>query len=291
MKKYLLIGFLTILTHAVLSQVTITGIVTDSGDGTPLPGVNILIKGTTSGAASDIDGNYSITVESDATLVFSYVGYLSQEVSPGNQTTINVSLEPDILALDEVIAIGYGTARKADATGSVIAINSEDFNTAGATSGHQLISGKIAGVQITQTGGAPGSGATIRIRGGSSLSASNDPLFVIDGVPMDNRCVSGMRNSFNAINPNDIETITVLKDASATAIYGSRASNGVILITTKKGKMDRPLKVGYDGYVSIGSRTGEVDNLDADEFSALINERYASNANATDSLPGLNRLS
>jgi TonB-linked SusC/RagA family outer membrane protein len=281
MKKYLLIGFLTLLTHAVLSQVTITGTVTDANDGTPLPGVNILIQGTTSGAVSDVDGNYSISVEPDATLVFSYIGYISQEIAVGNQTTINVALEPDILALEEVVTIGYGTTRKADATGSVIAINSDDFNTAGATSGHQLISGKIAGVQITQTGGAPGGGATIRIRGGSSLSASNDPLFVVDGVPLDNRSVSGMRNSFNAINPNDIETITVLKDASATAIYGSRASNGVIIITTKKGKMDRPLRVSYDGFVSIGMRTGEIDNLSADEFSDLINERYSDNANAT----------
>jgi iron complex outermembrane receptor protein len=281
MKKLLLFSFLTLLCHVLMAQVTVTGTVSDAGDGTPLPGVNILIKGTTSGAVTDIDGNYSMTVERDAILVFSYVGYLSQEVAVGNQTTLNVSLEPDIMALDEVVAIGYGTTRKADATGSVIAISSEDFNTAGATSGHQLISGKVAGVQITQTGGAPGGGAAIRIRGNSSLSASNSPLIVIDGVPMDSRGVAGMRTSFNAINPNDIETITVLKDASATAIYGSRASNGVILITTKKGKLDRPLRVSYDGYASIGMRTGEIDNLNADEFRDLINERYADNANAT----------
>ncbi|MCK4343645.1 MAG: SusC/RagA family TonB-linked outer membrane protein, partial [Bacteroidales bacterium] len=265
-------------------EISVSGKVTDATDGTTLPGVNIVEKETTNGTITDLDGNFSITVGSDATLVFSFVGYLTQEIIVGNQTTINVSLEFDIQALEEVVTIGYGTTRKEDATGSVIAISSDDFNRGAITSPQELIAGKIAGVQITNAGGAPGAGSTIRIRGGSSLSASNDPLIVIDGVPVDNEDISGMRNPLNTIHPNDIETFTVLKDASATAIFGSRASNGVIIITTKKGRANRPLTVNYDGNVSIGTRTGEVDVLSADEYRSLIQEQFANNPNATNLL-------
>ncbi|MDA3816318.1 MAG: SusC/RagA family TonB-linked outer membrane protein, partial [Prolixibacteraceae bacterium] len=174
--------------------------------------------------------------------------------------------------IGEIVVIGYGQVKKEDVTGSVSAVTSDDFNQGNITSPQELVSGKVAGVQITSGGGAPGSGSTIRIRGGSSLSASNDPLIVIDGVPIDNDDVSGMRNPLNTINPNDIETFTVLKDASATAIYGSRASNGVILISTKKGKAGQGLKVSYTGKVSVGTRTGEIDVLDANEFKEIINE-------------------
>lgn len=265
-------------------EISVSGVVTDAASGFPLPGVNILEKGTTNGTITDLDGNFSITVGSDATLVFSFVGYLTQGIIVGNQTTINVSLEFDVQALEEVVTIGYGTTRKEDVTGSVIAISSDDFNRGAITSPQELIAGKIAGVQITNAGGAPGAASTIRIRGGSSLSASNDPLIVIDGVPVDNDGISGMRNPLNTIHPNDIETFTVLKDASATAIFGSRASNGVIIITTKKGRANRPLTVNYDGNVSIGTRTGEVDVLSADEYRSLIQEQFANNPNATDLL-------
>jgi len=281
MKKYSFILFLLLLTPMVGAQVTISGTITDAQDGSTLPGVNILEMGTTSGTSSDHDGSYTLTVSDGATVVFSFVGYLSQEHPSGNGGTIDVSLALDILGLEEVVVIGYGTTKKADATGSVAAISTKDFNRGAITSPQELISGKIAGVHITNSGGAPGSGSTIRIRGGSSLSASNDPLIVIDGVPVDNESISGMSNPLSSVNPTDIETFTVLKDASATAIYGSRASNGVIIITTKKGKANQPLTVGYDGKVSVGIRAGEVDVLTTDEFKDMINDKYADNVNAT----------
>ena len=285
-KQLAFLAILTGLSLSVMGQgITITGTVTGADDGLSLPGVSIVVKGTTTGTASDIDGNFSLTVPEDAILVFSFVGYVSQEIPVGNQTTLNVAMEPDVLGIEEVVMIGYGTTKKKDATGSVFAISSEDFNTAGASSTHQLVAGKIAGVQITQSGGAPGGGVDIRIRGGSSLTANNSPLFVIDGVPMDNREITGMRNPLNSINPGDIESMTILKDASATAIYGSRASNGVVIITTKKGKLDR-LRVGYDGFVSIGMRTDEIDVLSADEFRTLINERYPDAADLAPDLLG-----
>lgn len=281
MKKYSFILFLLLLTPMVGAQVTISGTVTDATDGSTLPGVNIVEKGTTSGTTSDSDGSYTLTVSDGATVVFSFVGFLTKEIPAGNGGTVDVSLKLDILGLEEVVVIGYGTTKKADATGSVAAISTEDFNRGAITSPQELISGRIAGVQITNSGGAPGSGSTIRIRGGSSLSASNDPLIVIDGVPVDNQSISGMSNPLSSVNPTDIESFTVLKDASATAIYGSRASNGVIIITTKQGKANQPLTVGYDGKVSVGIRSGEVDVLSPDEFRNLINEKYANNVNAT----------
>lgn len=290
MKSSVKVGFLMLLSGLLISsgifaqQITVSGKVTDASDGAPLPGVNILERGTNNGTVTDNEGNYSISVGSNAVLEFSFVGYLTREEEVGNRTVLNVSLEFDEFSLEEVVAIGYGTVKKEDATGSVAAVSAKDFNRGAITSPQDLVTGKIAGVQITNSGGAPGTGATIRIRGGSSLAASNDPLIVIDGVPIDNEGVAGMRNPLNAINPNDIETFTVLKDASATAIYGSRASNGVILITTRKGKAGKPLSVAYNGNVSIGTRTGEIDVLTAGEFRALITDRYAGNTNATDLL-------
>ena len=214
----------------------VTGKIFDVLDGTTLPGATVVIKGTTTGTSTDMDGMYAIDVEPNTTLVFSYVGYMSQEivVSPG--TTVNVAMESESMGLDEVLVIGYGTQKKDDATGAVSAISSKDFNQGQIVNSTGLIAGKVAGVQVVSGGGAPGEGATIRIRGGSSLSALNDPLVVIDGVAMNSDDVDGARSPLNLINPNDIESFNVLKDASATAIYGSRASNGVIIITTKKGK-------------------------------------------------------
>ncbi|HPF50259.1 MAG TPA: TonB-dependent receptor [Draconibacterium sp.] len=249
---------------------TVTGKVTDSGNGEALPGVTIVVKGTTNGTISNFDGDYSINVEEGQTLSFSFIGYTAQEQVVGTSNVINIQLAQSMENIDEVVVIGYGQVKKQDATGSVTAVTAEDFNQGAITSPQELVSGKIAGVQITNGGGAPGEGSTIRIRGGSSLSASNDPLIVIDGVPMDSEGVSGMRNPLNTIHPSDIETFTVLKDASATAIYGSRASNGVILITTKKGRKGAGMKLSYNGFASYSTPSGKINVPSADEFRQLI---------------------
>jgi len=249
----------------------VTGKVIDVLDGSTLPGATVVIKGTTTGTSTDMDGEYSITVDPNTTLVISYVGYSPQEivVSPG--TELNVALESESMGLDEVLVIGYGTQKKDDATGAVTAISSQDFNQGQIVSSTSLIAGKVAGVQVVSGGGAPGEGNTIRIRGGSSLSALNDPLVVIDGVAMNSDAVNGARNALNNINPNDIESFNILKDASATAIYGSRASNGVIIITTKKGKIGQPLQFTYDGKFSFFTPTRTIDVLSADEFRTELN--------------------
>ncbi|MEJ2593723.1 MAG: TonB-dependent receptor [bacterium] len=249
----------------------VTGKVFDVLDGTTLPGATVVIKGTTTGTSTNMDGEYSITVDPNTTIVVSYVGYTSQEivVSPG--TTVNVAMESESMGLEEVLVIGYGTQKKDDATGAVTAISSKEFNQGQIVSSTSLIAGKVAGVQVVNGGGAPGEGNTIRIRGGSSLSALNDPLIVIDGVAMNSDGLNGARNPLNNINPNDIESFNVLKDASATAIYGSRASNGVIIITTKKGKTGQPLQFTYDGKFSIFTPTRTIDVLSADEFRTELN--------------------
>ncbi len=270
--------FLTVTIYAQVIRVT--GRVTDSADGTPLAGVTILEKGTVNGTITDSGGNYTINVSPTSVLQFSFVGYLSQEVPVNNRTYIDVALAVDVQTLQEVVVIGYGTVTKKDATGSVVAVGARDFNKGSIARPQDLIVGKIPGVQITNSGGDPTSGATIRIRGGSSLSASNDPLIVIDGVPVDNAGVSGMPNPLSLVNSNDIESFTVLKDASATAIYGSRASNGVIIITTKKGSTGRPFKVTYDGAASVGFRTGEIKILSPEEFRSVVFSRYDANSPA-----------
>lgn len=268
--------FLGILFSGAVSAqgIRVTGKVTDAKDGSALIGVTIQEKGTTNGTISDVSGNFSITVPPTATLMISYVGYLTQEVAVNNRTSLNIALEISELALQEVVVIGYGTARKEDLTGSVQAVNSEYFNPGIVSSPQEMVIGKMAGVQIVNSGGAPGSGATIRIRGGSSLRASNDPLIVIDGVAVDIDGPTGMRNPLSTINPNDIESFTVLKDASATAIYGSRASNGVILITTKKGASGKPFTVNYTGNVSVSSPIKYVDVFTAAEFREIIQTKY-----------------
>ena len=264
---FVLVGFTT------FGQKTITGTVTGN-DGEAIPGVSVLVKGTTSGTMTDALGKYSLAVPNEATtLVFSYIGMKTQEKTiEGNVVNCVLSIENSELA--EVVVIGYGQVKKEDATGSVQSVSSEDFNKGAITSPQELLVGKSAGVQITTGGGAPGEGATIRIRGGSSLSASNDPLIVIDGVPVDNNGVAGMRNPLNIVNPNDIETFTILKDASATAIYGSRASNGVIIITTKKSKVGNTFKINYNTVLSYSTLDGKNDVLNADEFRSVIEERF-----------------
>ncbi|MCK7589054.1 SusC/RagA family TonB-linked outer membrane protein [Subsaxibacter sp. CAU 1640] len=259
-----------------MSQSTVSGTVTEEASTLPVPGVNVIIKGTSTGTTTDFDGKYSINVKTGDVLVFSYIGYKTQEITYNNQSTINISLAEDTAKLDEVVVIGYGTTTVKDATGSVEKIDSETFNKGAIVSPENLLAGKSAGVRITSSSGSPGSGAEIRIRNGGSLSGSNSPLIVVDGIPL-----SGQ--SINAINPNEIESYTILKDASATAIYGSRATAGVVIITTKKGRTNTPLQVEYDLQISTGKLIDKVDVLSADQFRQYIidnggNENLLGNA-------------
>lgn len=272
LKLFLFFGILLITTAGFAQKVKITGKVTDAGN-EGIPGASIVVVGTTTGTITDMNGNYSLDVDPQSTLSFSFVGFKTQAVNVTNQTVINIQLEEETIGVDEVVVIGYGQVKKGDATGSVTAISSKDFNKGAITSPQDLLVGKSAGVVITNSGGAPGSGASIRIRGGSSLNASNDPLLIIDGVPIDNNNVSGSSNLLSFVNPNDIETFTVLKDASATAIYGSRASNGVILITTKKGKAGSPLTVSYDINTSMASAIKFLDVYSGDEIRQIARDR------------------
>jgi TonB-linked SusC/RagA family outer membrane protein len=253
------------------AQTRVTGKVISGDDGNALPGVSILEKGTSNGTVTDTEGNYSIGVGQNATLVFSFVGFTAQEVSVAGQAKIDITLSPDVTALNEIVVIGYGEQKREDVTGSVMAVTTKDFNRGVLSSPQDMIVGKLAGVQVTTNSGAPGAGSTIRIRGGSSLSASNDPLIVIDGFPVDNKVIGGASNPLATINPNDIESFTVLKDASATAIYGSRASNGVIIITTKKGKSGKP-QVTYNGNVSVSSPIKYFDVFSADEYRTMVTD-------------------
>lgn len=285
-KPHFVFLFLLLLSSlgSMAQEFTLRGKVTDAANGEPLPGVSILIQGTMTGTTTNPDGEYSLNVKNGDVLVFSFIGFKPQYVTVTGQQTLNIRLEEEQKELQEVVVIGYGQVRKNDATGSVVSINANDFNPGVMSSPQDLLIGKTPGVQITTGGGAPGDGATIRIRGGSSMKASNDPLIVVDGVPLDNTGINGMRNPLNAINPADIETFTVLKDASSTAIYGARASNGVILITTKKGKKGQPFRVNYSGQFSVGWREGEIDVLSADEFRETIRRQFAGNTDIIDNL-------
>ncbi|MCI5777307.1 MAG: TonB-dependent receptor [Bacteroidales bacterium] len=252
------------------------GKVLDGSDNQPIPGVAVMVKGTTVGTVTDFDGNFSLTAEQGSTLVFSFIGYTTQEM-PAAQG-MNVLLQSDTQELEDVVVIGYGVARKTDLTGSVTAIKPDEKNKGLVTNAQDMIAGKIAGVNVTSQSGTPGGGATIRIRGGSSLNASNDPLIVIDGLAMDNSGVKGLANPLSMVNPQDIETFTVLKDASATAIYGSRGSNGVIIITTKKGIKGKRPQFAYSGNVSVSVKKNLLEVMDGDEYRAFINEKFADNA-------------
>jgi iron complex outermembrane receptor protein len=245
--------------------------VTDPKDGSGISGVNVTAKGSNKGTQTAADGTYRITVAPSVNvLVFSSAGFVTQEINISGKSTADVSLAVNNSSLTEVVVIGYGTARKKDLTGSVTTINAKDFNKGAITTPEQLISGKVAGVSITSNDGAPGSGSTIRIRGGSSLNASKDPLIVVDGMPLSNSGIAGAPNALALLNPNDIASFTVLKDASATAIYGSRASNGVIIITTKKGQSGKP-KFSFVSQLSAGILAKKFDVLSADEFRQLVN--------------------
>lgn len=263
-------------------KMTISGTVTDKTDGVTLIGVTVLEKGTTNGTITDIDGKYQISVNSGASLIFTYVGYAEQEIIVSG-ATLNVSLEYQSELLEEIVVIGYGEVKKGDATGSVAAISEEDFSQGSLTSPQELLTGKVAGVQVT-TDGAPGGGSTIRIRGSASISASNDPLFVIDGIPVDNDGINGLANPLSTINPDDIESMSILKDASATAIYGSRASNGVVIVTTKRGKQGSPFKLNYTGKGTFYTVPGYVDVLNADEFRSQITSYYGAESSQAELL-------
>jgi len=250
----------------------ITGRVTGAS-GAALPGVSVTVKNQSFGTTTGDDGQFSLNVPANATtLVISSVGFATQEVDIAGQTSLNIILQSAAGTLNEVVVVGYGTQRRRDLTGSITSVTSKDFQKGVIPTPEQLIAGKVPGVQITTNGGAPGSGSTIRIRGGASLNASNDPLIVVDGVPLTSGGISGAANALSLINPNDIESMNILKDASATAIYGSRASNGVIIITTKKGVSGKP-QFTFNSQLSASNNTRQVEVLSADQFREFINAR------------------
>lgn len=262
-------------------QITVKGHVKDTA-GEVVIGANVLVKGTTNGTITDIDGNFVLKAAKGAVLSISFIGYKSVEVTAA--ASVSVVLKDDSHVLSDVVVIGYGTVKKSDATGSIVSVEADHLNKGAIANPADMLQGKSAGVQITTSGGAPGSDATIRIRGGSSLTASNDPLIVIDGLPISNTSISGMSSVLSTINPNDIETFTVLKDASATAIYGSRASNGVIVITTKKGvKGQKKPTVSIDMTGTINLVRKTVDVMDAKTFRNYLTEKIG-NQNAINAL-------
>ena len=271
-RSFLLVALLLMGCLQLLAQTrTIKGVVTDAQNGEALIGATIMVEGDKSGTVTDFDGNFSLQVPSSAKKVkISYIGYIDQVVAISDNMKVN--LESDSKALADVVVIGYGTARKSDLTGSVATVKAKDFNKGLVSSPEQLINGKVSGVQIMSNSGSASAGSTIRVRGGASLNASNDPLIVLDGVPLEQGGISGNSSNFlSMINPSDIESMTVLKDASSTAIYGSRASNGVIIITTKKGQQGG-LKVNFNTTNSMQTRAQMVDMLSHDDFVNVINQ-------------------
>lgn len=239
--------------------------------GEPIIGANVIVKGTTNGTITDFDGNFLLNANKGDIIIISFIGYRSQEAQAA--ASMNIILKDDTELLDEVVVIGYGSVKKDDLSGSVVAIKAEEMNKGAVTSPQELIMGKVPGLSVSQGDGAPGAGSTIRIRGGASLNASNDPLIVIDGIPVSNDAAPGTPNALATINPNDIETFTVLKDASATAIYGSRASNGVIIIQTKKGTQDK-IKVSYSGTFTAKDPYKRIETLDAQSFREVMQAQY-----------------
>ena len=246
----------------------VSGTVKDE-TGAPLPGAAILVKGTTQGTITNLEGKFSIDVSSDAVLVISYLGYLSQEVSVNGQSSISIQLQPDAKQLDELVVVGYGTQKRSDITGAIGSVKSEDFNRGMITNPVDLLQGKVAGVNITSNSGEPGANQNVIIRGIGSLRSGTQPLYVLDGFLLDNASTGVATNPLSFLNPNDIESIDVLKDASATALYGSRASNGVIVITTKKGKSGAS-RVNLSASTAWSSMPRQIDVFDADEFRRQV---------------------
>lgn len=263
--RYLLVIplFLLSIAGALAQGITVQGKVTDSG-GTGLPGVTVLLKGTSVAAPTDLDGNYSITVPNgNGTLVFSYIGYQNQEVQINNRSTINVKMEDDAEALEEVVVVGYGTQRRQDVTGAISSIKADDIVTQGANTVEKSLQGRVAGVQVESAGGNPGSGVRILVRGTGSLN-NNNPLYIVDGVQVDN---------INNLAPTDIASMDILKDASAAAIYGSRAANGVVLITTKSGRKGENI-IDFNAYYGVQNITKKLDLLNASEWARVSNAAY-----------------
>lgn len=281
MKKTLVVLLFAFIGISVNAQDRIvTGKVTDTKDGAPLVAASVTVKGTNKGTTTTADGTFTIKLASNVTtLVISHLNYATKEVLLDSKNIVNVSLSQTIDQLNDVVVIGYGSVRKKDLSGSVVNVSAKDFNSGAISTPEQLIAGKVAGVSIISNNGAPGSGSTIRIRGGASLNASNDPLIVIDGMPIDGGGISGQANALALINPNDIESFSVLKDASAAAIYGARASNGVILITTKKGKKGA-MKVDFSSQLSIGNVAKKADVLSANEIRTIVNANGSSTLKA-----------
>jgi iron complex outermembrane receptor protein len=271
---------------AFAQQITVNGHVKDA-TGEDVIGATVRVVGTQTGTVTDFDGNFTIKANQGDQISVSFIGYQDAVVAAAPQ--VEVLLQDDAaLSLNEVVVIGYGVAKKNDLTGSVTAIKPDEKNHGLITNAQEMMQGKIAGVNITSGGGTPGGGATIRIRGGSSLNASNDPLIVIDGLAMDNQGIKGAANPLTMVNPNDIESFTVLKDASATAIYGSRGSNGVIIITTKKGRKGMAPKVSYNGNVSYSVKKKTLDVLDGDEYRSFIKSYYGADSEAASLLGNAN---
>ena len=276
-RSLLLVALFVIGCLQLMAQTrTIKGEVTDAQNGEALIGATVMVEGEKGGTVTDFDGNFSLQVSSSAKKIkVSYIGYIDKVLSISDN--MKVKLESDSKALADVVVIGYGTARKSDLTGSVATVKSKDFNKGLVSSPEQLINGKVSGVQIMSNSGSASAGSTIRVRGGASLNASNDPLIVLDGVPLEQGGISGNSSNFlSMINPSDIESMTVLKDASSTAIYGSRASNGVIIITTKKGQQGA-VKVNFNTTNSLQTRAQMVDMLSRDEFVNVINQYGSAN--------------
>ena len=275
-----LLFLMLLLPFCVLAQSTFSGKVLDKVSGQPIPGVNVNVQGSTAGASTDFDGKFQLpNVKKGDIIVFSFVGYRSETLEFNNQSQVTVSLEEDASQLKEVvIQVGYGSVKKKDATGAVEIVTSKDFNKGALVSVDQLLAGKAAGVRITNNGGQPDAAPNIRIRGGASLSASNDPLIIIDGVPISNENPAGVSNPLSLVNPNDVESFSILKDASATAIYGVRASNGVIIITTKKGTSGAP-QFNYSATVSAGNVDQNINVMNGQDFVKFIQEYHPTRTN------------
>ena len=267
------------LSVSAFAQSTITGQVKDA-TGEPVIGASVLINGTSNGTVTDLDGNFSVSVQPGATLTISYIGFQKQQVAAANGMVITLQ-EDQAQQMNEVVVIGYGAVKKSDLTGSVTALKPDSKNKGLVVNAQDMLAGKVAGVSVTSDGGTPGGGANIRIRGGSSLNASNNPLIVIDGVAMDQTGIKGVSNPLSLVNPQDIESFNVLKDASATAIYGSRGSNGVIIITTKKGR--RGLQVSYNGSFTVSRNSKNLDVLSADEYRSFIAKKFGTDLYTLDS--------
>ena len=265
------------LSVGAFAQIEVKGHVKDA-TGEAIIGATVRVDGTQDATVTDFDGNFVLKANAGADITVSYIGYQTATVKAA--ANLEILLQDDAALLNEVVVIGYGVARKNDLTGSVTALKPDEKNHGMITSAQDMMQGKIAGVNVTNGGGTPGGGATIRIRGGSSLNASNDPLIVIDGLAMDNQGIKGAANPLSMVNPNDIESFTVLKDASATAIYGSRGSNGVIIITTKKGRSNMAPKVSYNGNVSLSVKKKTLDVLSGDEYRKFIIDYYGQDSEA-----------